>query len=69
MEIEIFTDKTPMPFGKYKGQALVNVPASHLLWLYRNERAGRLQPYILDNFDVLEKQAAKEPKTKGGSKW
>ncbi|WP_231464708.1 putative quorum-sensing-regulated virulence factor [Pedobacter sp. Leaf132] len=63
METEIFTDLTPMPFGKYKGQALVNVPASHLLWLYRNERAGRLKKYILENFEVLEKQASKDNKS------
>ena len=28
-------DNTPMPFGKYKGEVMCNVPASYLLWLLR----------------------------------
>lgn len=66
---ETFTDESPMPFGQYQNTKLANVPASHLLWLYRNERAGRLKEYILDNFEVLEKEASKEAKAKGGKPW
>lgn len=58
--LEVFTDQSPMPFGQYKGQPLVAVPASHLIWLYDNERAGRIKSYIKENMDVLQKQAAKE---------
>jgi uncharacterized protein (DUF3820 family) len=29
-----YTDKSLMPFGKHKGTALANVPASYLLWIY-----------------------------------
>lgn len=67
-EKEIFTDESLMPFGQFKGAKLANVPADHLLWLYRNERAGRLKDYILDNFELLEKEAAKLAK-KGGKRW
>lgn len=56
METEKFTDKSLMPFGKYKGRRLIDVPAHHLLWLYRNDRAGRLKEYIRDNFDALLKE-------------
>lgn len=36
MSDEIYTDSTPMPFGKYDGKKLANVPASYLLWLRSN---------------------------------
>ncbi|WP_131535470.1 putative quorum-sensing-regulated virulence factor [Pedobacter nototheniae] len=62
------TDETAMPFGKFKNIAIANVPAGYLLWLYRNERSGQLKEYILENFQVLEKEAAKDEK-KGGKKW
>lgn len=51
---EEFTDNTPMPFGKYKGQALANVPAEYLMYLYDNNKViGHLKNYIEDNKDVL----------------
>jgi len=28
------TDESPMPFGKYKGEKMANVPASYLKWIY-----------------------------------
>ncbi len=47
-------DKSPMPFGKHKGEALEDVPASYLIWLYDNEKChGKLKEYIKDNLDVL----------------
>lgn len=33
-DTEDLTDNSPMPFGKYKGTKLENVPASYLIWLY-----------------------------------
>lgn len=56
------TDNSPMPFGKHKGQALANVPASHLLWLYtqREFSHAALKEYIADNLDVLHTQAQAE---------
>ncbi|WP_316851171.1 putative quorum-sensing-regulated virulence factor [Pedobacter agri] len=65
---EIITDDSVMSFGQYKGQKIANVPASYLLWLYRNERSGQLKTYILENFEALEKEAEKDLK-KGGKKW
>jgi uncharacterized protein (DUF3820 family) len=53
-------DEDPMPFGKYKGTKMANVPDSYLLWLYNrimvkaesgknlNEEESRLLAYIED---------------------
>lgn len=30
------TDTDPMPFGKYKGEPMQDVPASYLAWLWRD---------------------------------
>ena len=47
-----------MPFGKYKGKALVNVPAVYLLWLRREGlEHERLKKYIETNLDALSKEA------------
>ena len=61
-----FDDKSPMPFGKYRGEKLANVPASYLLWLYGEVRPiapnkmtlGQrdLVRYIEDNMEVLKKE-------------
>jgi len=56
-----FTDETPMPWGKYKGTAMANVPADYLIWLYENNKAhGKLLYYIHRNMDVLRADAARE---------
>lgn len=57
-----YTDTTPMPFGKYKGTAMANVPAWYLIWLYREGSPGVVKPYIQENFDVLLKEAEKSKK-------
>lgn len=52
-----YTDKTLMPFGKYKGTALVNVPAAYLLWLHgQGCNNTALVAYIESNKDVLQSQ-------------
>lgn len=56
-----YTDETPMPFGKYKGLDLEDVPASYLLWLYEEGNLlGELKEYIEDNMQVLEQQKEQE---------
>ena len=57
---EIINDNTKMAFGKFKDYPLVSVPASYLLFLHDNERAGRYSDYIKQNLDLLTKQAKKE---------
>lgn len=53
-----FTDSTPMPFGKYMGKPMINVPAVYLLFLYNDgcTHAG-VRQYINDNLDALKKEA------------
>lgn len=47
-------DESLMPFGKFKGKKLEDVPASYLIWLYdENKCSGELKQYIKDNLDVL----------------
>lgn len=61
---EAFTDDTLMHFGTHKDKKLINVPASYLLWwqgMKMNKHlSGKdklLFEYIVENADVLEKQA------------
>lgn len=55
-----YTDETPMPFGKHKGEKLANVPASYLLWLYcKGElKPGALRDYIDENMDEIRQEKA-----------
>lgn len=49
------TDNDPMPFGKYKGEKMANVPASYLLWLYENSKVyGDVKEYIEENINALK---------------
>lgn len=55
------TDESLMPFGKFKGQKLIEVPARYLLWLYENNKAyGQLKEYIADNLDALRLEIKNE---------
>lgn len=57
----ILEDDSRMPFGKYKGTQMANVPASYLLWLWEKqgstkpfgEASQAVQRYILDNLEAL----------------
>lgn len=52
------TEKCPtMPFGKYKGRKLDNVPAGYLLYIYDNMRVfWELKQYIEDHYQILQKE-------------
>lgn len=57
----MLNDKSPMPFGKHKGTALANVPASYLLWIYDNlDLRDDLKDYITENYQQLEAEKEKE---------
>lgn len=59
----VFTDRTPMPFGKYKGTPLGNVPARYLLWLYdesSKDAFPALRKYLEANKRALELEADEE---------
>lgn len=56
----ILQDTDPMPFGKYKGTPMKEVPAYYLLWLWDNDRMSpSVEHYIEQNLEVLEAEAEK----------
>lgn len=61
----MFTDETPMPFGKHKGKNLEDVPSEYLSYLWnqmyddyvdKKLKGNRLKlmDYIKDNSDSIE---------------
>jgi uncharacterized protein (DUF3820 family) len=59
--LENFTDETLMPWGKFQGEKMANVPAWYLIWLYEHQKcAGKLEEYIKDNLDVLREEIKQE---------
>ena len=56
-------DNSIMPFGKYKGEKMANVPAKYLMWLYYEGKVfGEVKQYISDNKEVLELEILKQQK-------
>ncbi len=54
-------DNTIMPFGKFVGEKLANVPAWYLIFIYKKNKCfGIIKQYIKDNLDVLEKEVNKK---------
>ncbi len=54
------TDESLMPFGKYKGKKMANVPAYYLLYIYDGGlMAGPVYDYIQDNIDALKQEIKK----------
>jgi uncharacterized protein (DUF3820 family) len=52
-------DLSNMPFGKYKGVKMQDVPASYLFWLWTNGKEnekGDVADYIRENLHNLEKE-------------
>lgn len=59
--MEKITDNSLMPYGKYKGKKMANIPASYLLWMYRNDKLFKaLEVYVEENMDALEKEEKEE---------
>jgi uncharacterized protein (DUF3820 family) len=57
-------DNSKMPFGKYKGELMANIPPYYLLWLYENDKCyGDIKNYIKDNLDVIKSEIALKAKT------
>lgn len=59
-------DNSIISFGKHKGEKLIDVPASYLLWLWTNknkaqeEKNPELFTYICDNLEVIRKEIAEK---------
>jgi len=51
----VFTDETPMPWGKYQGEKLGTIRGSYFIFLYEKQLcAGPLQDYIIDNLECFK---------------
>lgn len=52
------TDESLMPFGKFKGRALANVPAHYLLWVYENvpNLGVSFKAYLQSNMDAIKQE-------------
>lgn len=54
-----------MPFGKYQGVKMIDIPASYLLYLFSNDLPeGNVKEYIKENLEVLNDEVIKEKKKK-----
>lgn len=52
-----------MPYGKHKGEKMINVPAHYLIWLLENDKcSGDVKKYIEENKDVLKTELNKNKK-------
>jgi len=59
----MLTDNSAMPFGKYKGLKMANVPASYLIWIYENNKCSlEVIKYVRTNLDVLQEEVKREQK-------
>lgn len=53
------TDNDEMPYGKYKGTAMANVPAPYLLWLNSNTTPPpEVKKYIDEHKEQLQQEQA-----------
>ena len=58
-------DESIMPFGKYKGEKMANVPPDYLIWLYDNAKVyGGVKDYIKENMNVLKAELEYRNKSK-----
>jgi len=58
-------DESLMPFGKYRGEKMANIPPDYLIWLYDNGKVyGDIKNYIKDNLDVLKAEIEYKNKSK-----
>lgn len=49
-----YLEDIQMPFGKYKGESLLDIPVSYLEWVYDNiELNGDLEKAVSDAIDLL----------------
>jgi len=59
------TDECIMPFGKYTGQKLANVPGGYLLHIYAMQCCSdELKAYIDENRTLLENELRKQLKNR-----
>lgn len=60
--MSILTDQSKMPFGKYKGKTLAEIPDSYFIWLYDDGVQGDLRVYIEDSVPAIANSIKRKPK-------
>ena len=59
------TDNSIMPFGKFKGEKMANVPSEYLLWLFENNKCTpEVAKYIADNIEVIKSEISFKAKSR-----
>lgn len=64
-----FTDDTPMPWGQHKGVPMKDVPASYLLWLFKQHWVKEwpdIHDYLVENQAALLEEEAEDAPPPGG---
>jgi len=50
-------DNSLMPYGKFKGTKMANVPPDYLLWCYQQDWCkGDVKKYIQENLDAIKSE-------------
>jgi hypothetical protein len=63
------TDESLMPFGKYKGKKMGEIPDYYLLWLWDNASLrDPLKAYIADNLEVIKTNIRRSQEKKNAGK-
>lgn len=58
-------DNSTMPYGKYKGVKIANIPADYLIWIFENNKCTpEVAKYIGENIDVLKTEINRNRKSK-----
>lgn len=61
-------DTDLMPFGKFEGTEMANVPASYLMWvkdnIWSNASNFEVKKYIQDNLDAIKLELEQEESEK-----
>ena len=62
--IAALTDKDMMPWGKYQGELMEDVPAEYLLFLYDGKGIfdPKVNRYVLENINILRMQVENNKK-------
>lgn len=59
------SDNSLMPFGKYRGEKMANVPPEYLLWIFENNKCTPdVAKYIAENLEVLKSEINYKNKSK-----
>ena len=58
-------DNSTMPFGKYKGEKMANIPPDYLIWIFENNKcSAEVAKYIAENMDCLKQEMEHNNKSK-----